>query len=270
MEAQVQYRLYCNDFALAEAIPAMLQDLPFSTFRWENGAWYCACPVSKDPGADGISEACPFIDNIHSELLQPENYNAVWEASVKPIILEERVYIRPPSYPPPSEEFIDICINPQMTFGTGHHETTALIMRRLLSLDLKGKQILDMGCGTGVLSILALKLGAEHLLAVDIDAMACEVANELLQLNCGDSSREVRLSEKVPDDIRPDIILANIHLQVLIGQRNAYFSILKPGGRLLVSGILFSQEEQLIDSYGREPVYRDRDGQWVMLEFECE
>jgi len=268
MEAQVQYALTCSDSLLAEAIPAMLSDLPFNTFRWDNGVWYCACPVSEDPGEETLREHCTFLGEIKREELLPQNYNALWEASVTPIQLDNRVYIRPPSYPPAEEGMIDICINPKMTFGTGHHETTLLLMRRLLQLSVAGKHVLDMGCGTAVLSILGLKLGASHCLAVDIDAQACAVAEELLTINCPDAQWEVRIDGNPPIDYNADIILANIHLQVLQRQCEDYFKLLPVGGRLLVSGLLHTQEEQLIKTYGREPVYRNRDGQWIMLEFE--
>src|SRR5690606_2377713 len=129
-----------------------------------------------------------------------------------------------PDYP------IEIIINPQMAFGTGHHQTTKLMMEYLVEIDVAGKKVLDMGCGTGILGILALKLGAESVLAIDNDPICCESAAENAQLNnvsplsvcCGDSCN---IRKKAYD-----MILANINRNILLDQLAGYAKGIRKGG----------------------------------------
>ncbi|MDB5239773.1 MAG: ribosomal methyltransferase, partial [Spirosoma sp.] len=131
----------------------------------------------------------------------------------------------------------DIIINPKMSFGTGHHETTAMMLEHQLALDFSGKRVLDVGCGTGILAVLATKMGAVAVLAFDIEEWAVENARENAGLN---DCPQITVLQGTIDDVNPenryDMILANINRNVLLAEIPTYVSLLNAGGQLLVSG----------------------------------
>lgn len=168
-----------------------------------------------------------------------ENWNAVWESNFEAIEVEGRCRIRAPFHPKnPACEY-DIEIMPKMSFGTGHHATTYLMAAEIMACDFSGQRGLDMGSGTGVLAILAVKRGASHMDAIDIDAWAYENGTENVHSN--------GLAEKITPlmgDVallagrKYDFVLANINRNILLADMGAYVATLSPGGCLIVSGIL--------------------------------
>lgn len=175
------------------------------------------------------------------ERVEAENWNAQWESAYEPIDVEGRACMRAPFHTPP-EKGLDLIIQPQMSFGTGHHPTTWMMLRHLLDLPCHGKAVLDMGCGTGVLAIAAHKLGAKQVWGVDIDEWSFQNTLSNLQLNgleAGRDGMEVRWggAEVIADlDASVDLILANINRNVLTKDWPAYDRALKPGGLAVMSG----------------------------------
>ncbi len=168
------------------------------------------------------------------------NWNAVWESQFEPIEVAGRCCIRAPFHAPRTDVEHEIVIMPKMSFGTGHHATTSLMLERILALDPAGQTGLDMGSGTGVLAILAAMRGAEHVDAIDIDRWAYENALENVRTNGvegrvavleGDASL-LKTSQKY------DFILANINRNILLADLERYVYALKPGGTILLSGFL--------------------------------
>lgn len=170
-----------------------------------------------------------------TRMIAPQNWNKVWESNFDPVVINEKCRIRAsfheadPSFP------LEIQIDPKMSFGTGHHETTWLMASWLLEAPPLGKQVLDMGCGTGVLAILAAKTGASRVLAVDTDPVCIESCRENAALN----KVEIECQEGNVDQVPGggfDLILANINRNVLLQHLPAYAEMLHPAGTLLLSG----------------------------------
>jgi ribosomal protein L11 methyltransferase len=166
-----------------------------------------------------------------------QNWNEEWERNFHPLFIADQVSVRASFHEKPANAKFDIVINPKMSFGTGHHETTTLMIENQLTFDHKGKRVLDMGCGTGILAIMAGELGAAEIVAVEIEDWTVENARENAELN-NYSSIEVRLggAETIEGDQPYDIILANINRNVLLEDMPAYVAVLKPEGILLLSG----------------------------------
>ena len=176
--------------------------------------------------------------------IKQQNWNLKWESSFQPVIINEKCIVRTSFHEPIDIEF-EIIITPKMSFGTGYHATTFLMMNNMFNLDLINKTILDIGSGTGVLSILAEKLGARNILGIDIDNWAFENAKENKKLNnCN------RISFKIGDvsnigNKRFDIILANINRNTILKEIDTYSALLNYGGHMLLSGF-YRDDESLI------------------------
>ncbi|MBC5775898.1 50S ribosomal protein L11 methyltransferase [Pontibacter sp. KCTC 32443] len=172
-----------------------------------------------------------------TQKIERQNWNEEWERNFEPLFIGDQVSVRASFHEKPANAKYDIVINPKMSFGTGHHETTTLMIENQLTLDHQGKRVLDMGCGTGILAIMAGELGASEIVAVEIEDWTVENARENAELN-GYSSIDVRLggAETIEGDKPYDIILANINRNVLLDDMPAYVAVLKPEGYLLLSG----------------------------------
>ncbi len=207
--------------------------------------------------------------SFEKSLIPRENWNAKWESDFTPIFVEERVSVRAPFHPETAADH-DLVIQPKMSFGTGHHETTWLMMRCMCDLDFYGKDVLDMGSGTGVLAILAEKLGAKDVTAIDIDDWSKENAEENAQLNnC------VRIRAHIGDAalLTPDaydIILANINRNVLIADMERYMNSLRSHGEIVLSGFFCSDIPRLraeTEKHGCKLVNEWNRGDWACLHF---
>lgn len=228
----------------ADILTAELAELGFESFTETDEGLNAYVPES-DFDADEVAElvaryqaqtAIAYAVNS----LEKRNWNAEWEQNYQPIeVVTEAASVRVrASFHEPDNRFTyELLINPKMSFGTGHHETTHMMMQHQLGLDQVGKTVLDVGSGTGILAILAVKLGATDALAFDIEEWAVENAKENAMLN---HCPQVRVFggtiEGVPVNERFDVVLANINRNVLLAEIPAYVAHLQPGGHLLVSG----------------------------------
>lgn len=168
-------------------------------------------------------------------LLARQNWNAVWEQSFAPIAVGAKCRVRAPFHPAEAVLY-DIVIEPKMSFGTGHHETTHMMLEWLLEMELQGKSVLDMGCGTGVLAILAAMKGAAVVDAIDTDPWSYTNALENTARNGQGHIRVLQGDATILEDGRYDVILANINRNILLEDIPRYALSLVPGGTLLVSG----------------------------------
>ncbi|HYG37614.1 MAG TPA: 50S ribosomal protein L11 methyltransferase [Cytophagales bacterium] len=179
------------------------------------------------------------------EEIKKINWNEEWEKNFNPIEINGICRIRASFHPYKPEFKYDIVINPKMSFGTGHHSTTALMIEFQLEQEYKGKYVADIGCGTGILSIMAAKLGAKKVVGLEIEDWSVENARENVAEN---NSRDVQIYEgtvgQVFTDEVFDIVLANINKNVLLEEMPQYKKILKPKGELLLSGFY---KEDIID-----------------------
>jgi ribosomal protein L11 methyltransferase len=204
--------------------------------------------------------------------MEDQNWNEEWEKKFAPVIIGERVLIRAPFHDPSNDLEYTLVIEPKMSFGTGHHHTTKLMIREMGNHDLKGKRILDMGCGTGVLGIYACKLGAVRVLGVDNDQWAYENALENVVRNRA-TSMEVRLGEvEVLNKENFDMILANITRNILVQDLSEYVGHLADGGVLLLSGILAEDAQYVLnEAYrcGLDHLNTSELNNWISLTFTC-
>ncbi|MEE9438443.1 MAG: 50S ribosomal protein L11 methyltransferase [Saprospiraceae bacterium] len=204
------------------------------------------------------------------ETIEPQNWNALWEASFDPVIIDEFCVIRADFHDTMPNIKHDIIINPKMAFGTGHHETTFMMISAMEKMGLSSKSVFDYGCGTGVLSILASKLGAHPIDAIDIEEESYNNTIENAQTN-NVTNINVACSDLESFNVKEyDIILANINRKVLLFSADKLKTILKESGQLLLSGILDQDEKMIIDHYqsaGFTLLDKMEKGYWRCLKF---
>lgn len=172
------------------------------------------------------------------------NWNEEWEKNFQPINVEDKVLIRAEFHESQGLEE-EIIIQPKMSFGTGHHATTYLMIQQMMDMDFQGKKVLDMGCGTSVLAIYAKKKGASDVLGIDIDEWAVENSRENAERN----NTPMRVELGTADNLgleKFDIILANINRNILISDIPRYVEVLQPGGSLLLSGLCFFDVDDIL------------------------
>lgn len=230
-----------------EILISLLGDMGFDSFV-ENEVGFDAYIPEELEGDLHLTEFefDDFAFSYDKERIEQTNWNAEWEKNFEPVLVDDLLLIRAPFHEPNKTVKHEIVIMPKMSFGTGHHDTTWLMCKQLFDLDIKGRSVLDMGCGTGVLAILAKKLGAGEVVGIDIDAWSVENSIEnCANNNCADI--EVKLGDKeLLDNYKAfDIILANINKNVLKVQIPLYAKLLKQKGVLLLSGFFNTDVEEL-------------------------
>lgn len=175
---------------------------------------------------------------IEAGILAKINWNEAWEKNYDPIAVADKVYVRATFHPTKFQDYKnEIVINPKMSFGTGHHSTTYLMLEWQNEIDHKGKVVMDTGSGTGILAIMAMKLGADRVTAFDIDEWSVENGKENFEIN-GFHALEMQTGNisSVKTEEAYDLILANINKNVLLDEMEAYAKHLLAGGQLLLSG----------------------------------
>ncbi len=175
--------------------------------------------------------------NYLTSVIPQQNWNAQWESSFEPIIINNFAGIRAGFHQPLKNVSYQIIITPKMSFGTGHHQTTHLMLSAQMKMDHRGKRVMDAGCGTAILSVMASKLGATEVEAFDIDEWSVENGNEnAANNNCNNIHIQLGKINEVNLTGTFDIILANINKNILLMEMKQYASYLKTNGQLLLSG----------------------------------
>ena len=203
--------------------------------------------------------------------LPDQDWNAAWEKEHQPVMVEDFCWIYAPFHSPNPQAEYNILIEPKMSFGTAHHPTTYLMLKLLNSEPLAGKKVLDMGSGTGVLSIFAEKRGAAYVEAIDNDEWAYRNALENLENNnCRNIKALLGDAALLTPDKRFDVVVANINRNILLRDMPSYISVLAPGGTLLLSGFyehdipaLRAKAEELGLAFGHYLIRND----WVAVKF---
>lgn len=269
------YRAYHFDVHPTDKIAifsAWLTTFPFESFvSTETGV---TAYVSLDEAAQISEAACLAVPydgveaSVKTEDFEGQNWNAIWEERFHPITVGDWT-IRA-SFHKAAATKHEIIIDPQMSFGTGHHATTQLMLEQLLDIDVADKTVLDMGTGTGVLAIAAKIQGAKKVAGVDIESWCVDNAIENAAKN---NIHDIAFSTKTLDDfvdLKSDLILANINRNVLVAHLPSYAEMLSAGGSLLISG--FHQEDvAVLDVLAQQnelkPVGKTEKEGWICLKF---
>lgn len=206
---------------------------------------------------------------------EDRNWNEEWEKNFfQPIVIDNRCVIHSTFHKDVPQAEYDIVINPQMAFGTGHHETTSLIIGELLDSDLQEKSLLDMGCGTSILAILARMRGATPCTAIDIDEWCVRNSLENIELNRVDNINVFQGDASSLKDKGPfDIIIANINRNILLNDMKHYVSRMNQGGSLLMSGF-YANDIPVIqaeaENNGLHLIHHREKNQWAVVLFRKE
>jgi len=217
----------------------------FSQFRWSN--------ETKLALIDYIREFVPTFGSRDIQVVRfaDQDWNKKWKEYFKPLRISKRIVVKPSweSYKENSND-ITLTIDPKMAFGTGHHESTQLMVIAIEKWMKEGMDILDVGTGSGILAIIAEKLGAGSVMAFDNDPVALKNAIENAQLN--GTSNNTRFFLASPEMLQPseyDLILANINRNVLLKYAKVFSELMKPEGKLIISGLLLSDEPKMLREY---------------------
>ncbi len=233
---------------IAEILMALLSAEPFEGFeQTENGFLaYIADTHNKEKIEVQLNLLKAQFDFEYEYIfVEKVNWNAIWEKSFEPILIEDFCMVRAPFHDSPTGIPHEIVIEPKMAFGTGHHATTFMVMETMKDLDFSSKLVLDFGCGTGILAILASKLGADKIIAIDNDPLCSSNTEENAELNQVENITPL-LGAK--DDIpvnNYDIIVANINRNVILDALPDLYKMLNKNGQLLISGFVVKDRELL-------------------------
>lgn len=216
-----------------------------------------------------ILQSAEFKISYTFKTIEQINWNEEWERNFSPIVVDDICTIRAPFHEVPNTTY-DIIIEPKMSFGTGHHETTYMMLQFLLNIDLQEKKVLDMGCGTSVLAIMAEKRGAKSITAIDVDDWCVQNSVENIERNhCKNIS--VKLGDaSLIDNENFDVVIANINRNILLSDIPKYAKTLPSEGTLLLSGFYESDIPVITNKCNENDlklVEKLERNQWVALKF---
>lgn len=218
-----------------------LTELGFEAFEEKENTLeaYVLIPEYKEAALKALlSEHFPTSELLEVKTLENKNWNEEWEKNFDPITVNKQLRVRAIFHEPDPEVEMELVIQPKMSFGTGHHATTRLMMEEILGLSLAGLSVVDAGCGTGILAILTEKRGAKEVLAYDIEDWAFENSLENTNLNSCNRIKVLQgtIGTLTIADQSADVLLANINRNILLEEMGSYARVLKPQGTLLLSG----------------------------------
>ena len=237
----VELRISASDPAALELLYVDLEDMPVEAVEQDGNDLLAYIPADQWTGEVNFSLAASVADLkwTHRRIAH-QNWNAVWESSFDPLSVGKELLIYAPFHQDvnPRDYRYAVQMVPKMAFGTGHHPTTYLMLERVLEADLKGAQVLDMGCGTAVLAIVALMHGAAQGVGIEIEPYAADNARELTERHGMADRLDIRTGDasQLAAHEQFDVVYANIHRNVLLADMPRYAQVLKSGGRLHLSG----------------------------------
>ena len=256
-----------------DVLVTMLADLGFDSFMDDDLG--LKAYLTADHPLDGAVEDLLGMDTFRGihllsvEVMPDKDWNEVWESSYPPVIVNERCRVRAPFHEPDPDFEFDLVIEPKMSFGTANHETTAQIIQLMLDTDFKGKDVLDMGSGTAVLAILAKKLGAGRVMAIDNDEWAYRNAFTNCELN-GVNDLEIVLGDASSIQGDFDVVLAKINRNILLRDMHFYVEAMRPQARIFFSGFYTEDLNGIKAEASRLGLHYQRHlakNNWVAAEF---
>lgn len=259
----------------AEILLAELGELAFDSFV-ETEEGLSAYIQEHDNTTDLLNDVYilnnpEFKVSYETEEIEQVNWNEEWEKNFEPINVDDLCYVRAPFHEEKNVRY-EIVIEPKMSFGTGHHETTFMMMKHLLNIDVTDMEVLDMGCGTAILAILALMKGAKHADAIDIDnwcylnSIENAERNNITNIDVYEGDAEL-LTDKTN---KYDLVIANINRNILLNDMEAYAKTLKTGGIILFSGFYTEDITAIEEAANQQNMFLDNKlerNNWASLKF---
>ncbi|MEP7372943.1 MAG: 50S ribosomal protein L11 methyltransferase [Chitinophagaceae bacterium] len=240
---QVEFKDISRD--QSDLLIALLNEIGFDGFEEEQSNLKAFIPEANFDKLVFQQSIKPFQINFSETIIEETNWNQLWESSFEPVVVEDFVAVRANFHEPLQGIKHEIIITPKMSFGTGHHATTYMMLQQMEYLNFRDKSVFDFGTGTGVLAILAEKLGAKKVLAIDNDEWSIENANENIKRNsCGVIDLQFRNTADAENKF--NIIIANINKNIILENLEFLEKQLLPGGILLLSGLLTTDEKEIL------------------------
>lgn len=258
----------CADEATRELLVALLAEMGYEGFE-ETETQLKAYTNEQEIDEGILNNICnKYNIKYCKSIIQKQNWNAVWESGFSPVQVDDFVGVRAAFHPPFTGVEHELVITPKMSFGTGHHATTWLVMQMMRGIDFKGKAVFDFGTGTGILAILASRLGAASVLAVDNDDWCIENASENILLNHSQSIN-IQKDSIVNKNNHFDVVIANINRNIILDNLQAIAGAMRGNAVLLLSGLLVADEADILEACSREGLVhketRERNG-WIAID----
>lgn len=260
-----------GDNDLQQVLIANLSELGYTGFEETDNALIAYVPADEYDEAQTDEIANFYKLSVTIEQIKEQNWNAAWESNFEPVLVKDFCYVRADFHETKADVPYEIVITPKMSFGTGHHATTQLMMQGMKDIDFKSKKVFDFGTGTGILAILAQMLGASRVLAIDNDQWSFDNATENVEKNSTDNvTVKVGSIEDVDSNDIFDVVLANINRNILITYMKQIVALTKGGGTVLMSGLL-TDDEQLIRQEAEETgltyIETNTLNNWITIKF---
>ncbi len=238
---EITFHYNSSEEYIGDVLASELAEIGFESFVHSNSSTvaFVQQKLFKEVDLQNVLDDFPFEVNITYDIkeVEEQNWNEEWERNFfEPIVIDNDCVIHSTFHTDIPKAKYDIIIDPKMSFGTGHHETTGLMISEILKIDFAGKSVLDMGCGTAVLAILAAMRGATDILAIDIDDWCTENSLENIALNKVSGITVKTGDASLLEDMKFEIILANINRNILVADMETYAKCLPVGGKLFMSG----------------------------------
>ena len=239
-----------NTNDVSEIVIALLAELGFDSFEETDDTVKAYTPYDKveiERLTELIKDHPELITSIDTRRIKDENWNKLWESNFPIADIAKRLVVYAPFHTDVPQREHSICIMPQMSFGTGHHETTSLMLELMLNIDIDNKKVLDIGCGTGILGIFAAKKNAHSVTAIDIDEWAYKNAKDNCELNKTQKIEILQGDSSLIKERKFDMILANITRNILLADMHIYANCLNNDGILQISGFMTSDFDDIAD-----------------------
>ena len=248
MNATIEIIITIHDEQVKDQLIAQLADIEFDAFEERDGELSAFTHEEKFNPTTLIQILLPFQLQYKKNIIEEKNWNALWESNFQPVVVDNFCAVRAHFHPAFTLTKHEIIITPKMSFGTGHHSTTFMMLQQMGNINFENKVVADFGTGTGVLAILAEKLGSSSVWAIDIDDWSIENATENIEKN---NCCKIALEKK--DSFTPrqkfNIILANINKNVILSNVNNLTSATISNGQILVSGLLKQDETDILEVF---------------------